>query len=205
MADVWVVIPYNGEGKERLDLARDSAADAGAKHTVTGGGSLPENINDAAGYAIDWGATHICWLSTGDTLHPDRFKHELPTDKGQCCLVDVHSRGAIIPDPGTDWQRGIYTDNQFCGSGMVVPVHIWDAVGGFDESLTYCSDWDFALKVQHMFGWECVPEVLAYANEYEDGLSKSAERDTEKRRVRARDRAIVAKRARDLRQETRQV
>lgn len=195
-ARVWVVIPYNHEPEHRLDTSRDSAADAGARVTVTSGGTLPQNINDAARHAIERGATHVCWLSTGDTLHPGRFKHALPTDKGQCCLVDVHRQGEVVtlPNLDTDWQRLMYTDNQFCGSGMVVPAHVWDAVGGFDESLTYCSDWDFAVRVQHEFGWECVPEVLATAHEYADGMTRTADES-----VRQADRARVSAMANRLR------
>ncbi len=157
---------------------------------------LPQTINRAVRSAKKAGATHVCWVSTGDTLHPERFsqRYLLPDDKGQCCLVRVESRGNVMPDLKTDWQRAIYTDNQFCGTGMVVPVHVWDAVGGFNEALTYCSDWDFAVRVQHQFGWECVPELLATANEYEDGLTKGADLAH-----RQRDRATVARMARGLR------
>ena len=195
---VWVIVPYANEPIERLDATIDSASVAlgGSKWMVSfdHGYWLPDTLNRGVRRAIEAKATHVCWLSTGDTLHPDRFKHPLPRDKGQCCLVEVESRGVVMPDLETDWQQLIYTDNQFCGSGMIVPVHVWDAVGGFDEGLQYCSDWDFAVRVQHQFGWECVGDtVLATANEYEDGLTKMADP-----RVRNRDRARVAKMANRL-------
>ncbi len=213
---LFVVIPYAGEATTRLVRTVESAlesmfvgdVESGAVLVIADGCGVPEwalrapiqwamkgksglpgTINFGAGFALapHLNTTHICWLSTGDTLHRDRFKHPLPTDKGQCCQVRVESRGVVLPDLGTNWQQGLYRDNQFCGSGMVVPVSVWDAVGGFDEGLTYCSDWDFAVRVQHRFGWECVGDtVLATANEYPDGLTRRAVR-----KDRDRDRAMV--------------
>lgn len=200
---VWVVIPYAGEPQDRLDETYTSARLA---HPIGGSIMVVDDMErKGLARALNWGRrscevhgnpTHICWLSTGDTLHPDRFAHPLPTTRGQCCQVYVQSRDAIIPTLYAGWQKRIYRDNQFCGSGMIVPVHIWDAVGGFDESLTYCSDWDFAVRVQHQFGWDCVPEVLATANEYPDGMTATADK-----KVRQRDMGVVKARARLLMKE----
>lgn len=195
---LWVLCPYHKEPRERILTTLRSACDAAGPNSVSsinGKYGLPEALNRGVRSAKKHGATHVCWLSTGDTLDMRRFDYALPTSRGQCCRVYVESRGEVFPDLDTDWQGRMYEDNTFCGSGMVVPVGVWEAVGGFDERLTYCSDWDFAVRVQHRAGWECVEgPVLATANEYEDGLTRGADVAH-----RTRDRATVAKMARRLR------
>ena len=192
---VFVLTPYAGEPMDRLERSLDSVV--GADCVWGTHGSLPKTINALAAEAISKGATHLCWLSTGDTLHRARFDRELPELTGQCCLVDVHRPDGVmtLPDTSKDWRRLMYMDNQICGTGMVVPVLTWEELGGFDERLTYCSDWEFTLRLQHTYGWWLVEEVLATAHEYEDGMTRSAQMDTVKARARHRDRGKVAGRA----------
>lgn len=194
---VHVCIPYNGEPLERLDMTWQSAIAVGPAMVHVANDyrhSLPHTLNRAAMRACETGATHIMWLSAGDVLLPNRLLTPPPDDRGEFCLVRVHSRGKVIPDPEEYEPGKLYGDNQFCLTGAIVPAHIWQELGGLDEDLTYCSDWDLAVRVQHLCGWRMVPIVCAEATEYEEGLSKGADHV-----IRNRDRARVSKMARELR------
>lgn len=231
---VSVLIPYAGEPRGRLDRTVKSALNClPAEVIVYGDGydpvlfpelryeckvgrthqnlGLPHTINRAR-ELVSSTVTHVMWLSTGDTVDSNRLKFCPPPDKGQFCRVHIKSMKKAIPEPGWDWEAMMWRDNSFCGSGSIVPVRVWDAVGGFQEMrkrfiherkfakdrtlipIRYCSDWNFAVRVQAHCGWEMVPHVLATANEYPDGLSKTA--DPGKRHA---DKAAVARLAKELR------
>lgn len=228
---VSILIPYAGEPRGRLDRTVKSALNCLPDEVIVYGDGyehmlfdelksackvarseknlgLPHAINQAREMAT---STHVMWLSTGDTVDSRRLMYTPPDDKGQFCRVDVRSQKRTIPEEGHDWEKGIFKCNQFCGSAMIVPVRVWDAVGGFQEwrdpfmherrvpkdksqvRVRYCSDWSFAVRVQAYCGWEMVPHVLSTANEYPDGLTKTAD---QKRR--SADDAAVARLAKEL-------
>lgn len=187
---VSVLIPYAGEPLGRLDRTVKSALNCLPDEVIVYGdgvhpvlfpeldrevrvGScdtnqgLPHALNSARGMAK---STHVMWVSTGDSVDSGRLMHLPPDEKGQFCGCYIESRRLTLP-MFEDWHVKLWEDNQFCGSGMIVPVTVWDAVGGFDERLRYCSDWHFAVKVHAYCGWEYVDQVLATANEYEGGLT----------------------------------
>lgn len=200
------VIVY-GDGYEPglfPDLEKQCVVDRSEKNF-----GLPHAINRARELAS---CTHVMWVSTGDTVDSRRLMFPSPPDRGQFCRVHIKSMKKAIPEPGWDWEPMMWRDNSFCGSGSIVPTLVWDAVGGFQEmrdrfvherkfakdkskiEIRYCSDWNFAVRVQAHCGWEMVPHVLATANEYPDGLSKTA--DLSKRHA---DKAAVARLAKKLR------
>lgn len=89
------------------------------------------------------------------------------------------------------WDSRIWYDNQFQASCTAFDVAVWDAVGGYDESLRFADDWDFAVKVQRYTGWE--REFLAVARVDASGISAPGSPAKEARR--AKDHAVVSKRA----------
>lgn len=196
MSRVWICIPYAGEPVERLDMTIASAhacKPAGVYVQRDRHRSLPKTLNEAARQAIALGATHIMWLSTGDTVRPTRLQTPPPMDKGEFTLTWLESRGCTYPDPEEYKAQDVYKDNQFCLSGAIVPVPVWEKLEGLDESLTYCSDWELAVRVEALCGWVMLPIVLVVACEYEDGLTKGADV-----RVRQQDRSRVSRMAREL-------
>lgn len=216
MAHTLFVIPYAGESVTRLAETVQSASAAlraaqdvsGGVMVVGDGEPVPEVdamrftcskrgvagvLNFGAQIAIEYGATHIARLDTGDTVHEFRLMQPLPDNKGQFCGAYVPQRRQHIGNSGK-WAQRIWSDNQFCASSTIVPAAVWIAVQGYDETLTYCSDWDFHVRVHAAVGWVKVPQLLCVANEYADGLTARADKG-ERRRCQAR----VANRAREMR------
>lgn len=193
---VWIVIPNAGEPAPLLErtLASAEAVYGAAGAYISTGGTLPENLNRGALYAFAQGATHIMWLSTGDTVRAERLSGNVPMDMGQFCLARLNGRG-VYPDPEEYEGESVYTDNQFCLSGAVIPRMVWEGIGGMDESLVYCSDWDLAMRVQWYAGWEMLPIVYVDAWEYPGGLTDKGRSDPRRRA----DRARVSKMARRMR------
>lgn len=186
---VWICIPYAGEPQERLWAtveAANACNPAGVHVERDRHRSLPKTLNSAVRSVIGAGATHVMWLSTGDTVRSARLNLPPPANKGEFCLALLNGE-RLYPDPETYDHRKTYRDNQFCLSGAIVPVHVWQSIGGMDENLTYCSDWDLAMRVEHHCGWHMIPISYVSAWEYEGGLTKGAEP-----RDRNRDRARVS-------------
>lgn len=195
---VWICIPYAGEPLPRLErtvLSANACRPAGVHVERDRHKSLPRTLNAAVRVAIGQGASHVMWLSTGDTVRDGRLISNPPQDKGEFVLARLNG-GGFYPCPEEYEPKQLYTDNQFCLSGAIVPVHVWQAIGGMDESLTYCSDWDLALRVHQHCGWVMLPIVYVDAWEYDGGLTRGADA-----RARHRDRARVCKLARRLERE----
>ncbi len=193
---IWFVIPYGGEAEWRLEASKESAAAAGAPWVVyqdTERKGSAYAMNRGIEVAVAQGATHIARLDCGDTVSARRLECELPRDKGQFCLTHVPERYEVIGQ-GDEWDGRIWFDNQFCASSTIVPVDVWRGVGGYDESLYYCSDWDYHVRVHHAYGWVQWPHNLAVAHEYPDGLTQGADPNE-----RHRCRGLVARRANWLR------
>jgi glycosyltransferase involved in cell wall biosynthesis len=139
---------------------------------------------------------HLCWLSCGDAMTGHKLTEQLAfmgVTGARASFHDYRVAGGVHR-VAPDWRQRIWTDNQFSLSTMMVEGETWDFVGGFDESLTWCSDWDFACRVEASTGWWYLPLVLGEAYEHADGHTARAMADPELAAARGRDRATVSKR-----------
>jgi hypothetical protein len=89
------------------------------------------------------------------------------------------------------WAKRIWSDNQFQASCTAFDVAVWQAVGGYDETLRFADDWDFAVKVHARFGWDRQYEIAAVVDA--SGISQPG--DAAKEQARNRDLSTVARRA----------
>ena len=146
---------------------------------------LAENRGPAG--AINAGIRHLEHFITGDPLVARLDCGDLLTEgRGvQVGLMLDHgleatfspyfdpTKGAVI-QPHRPWETGVFTDNMFAASTTVYRRSVWERVGGYDESLRWCDDWDFAMKVQRAIGWEKVDIVTTHAAQFPGGHSDVA-------------------------------
>lgn len=140
-------------------------------------------MNLGAYEAIKLGATRLCRLDVGDSFRADAKRRQLALAGPALCSwhFDLVEGKTFTPLP--HWQRQIYWDGAFCIDTIVVAVDLWREVGGFDVSLRYGDDWDFAMRVQATCGWEMFPEVTCEAGAFPGGHTKGADVDPVKKQL----------------------
>lgn len=147
----------------------------------------------------------IALLMPGDSFHADAKARQVEAAIASLAGASFsghHTRelGATwLPNLANDmWRRSLFIDRQFSASTMVFAHATWAAVGGFDETLCYGWDWDFAIRVESVIGWspfgDVTGEVLADPDA-EDLDGRSARR---RRRRHAEDMARVHETGRAL-------
>ena len=182
-----IATPLNSHG--RLDVIR---------FDENRGPSAAMNAGVEAAIAI--GATRIARLDVGDTFRMKPKLRQLEQSIAWPALFSSHRNAVSGEDfsPPSNWQNVIYRDGVFCICTMVVTVEVWRAVNGFDESLRYGDDWDFAMRVQNAIGWRHFDEVTCDAGVFPGGHTmtatvdpaKRARRDTDTERTRERGRML---------------
>lgn len=212
-AQVVVVIPYWGANKQNGEYLRETVSSAltvcdrvvvvddaspypprdsrvqVVTRTHNGGPAAALN----SGIGVLEGDSLVCRLDCRDSFMAEPKRRQIAATKRAsfAWTFDPISRRIRMPAP--KWRTRIFTDNQFSGSGVVFAVETWNLVGGFDETLRWGSDWDFAIKVQRAIGWEEFAEVAGEHGEHPGGHTdvsankQLAElRDADLRRVRER-------------------
>ena len=188
IGDVRIIVVDDGS-----DVAPEIARDVGLV-------VLPKNKGCAA--ALNAGiaeAEEDSWIlrvDCGDTVFKKREQLEACSAAGKWAsfsdsfdLVNQQKVGTAI-----NWRSRIFTDGQFAASTTVFHKSIWYHVK-FDESLRWCDDWDFAVKVQAKFGWFHFPEVTANVGCFPGGVTDRGKTLAAERNL---DRVKVVKLARQL-------
>lgn len=153
-------------------------------HRIPGRRGCPAAMNAGVRAAEHLGATRIGRCDTGDEWRAGM--REVLRDTAPAAFGCSQYPVLIY------WDTRLWADNQFQASCTAFDVDVWRGVGGYDESLRFADDWDFAIKVQSRVGWEYVPGSMAAIV---DASGVSAPGDRDKERQRAHDHAIVARRA----------
>lgn len=65
-------------------------------------------------------------------------------------------------------------ENRFTNNAFVFRREVYEALGGFDESLRVYGDWDFALRVLLTHDLEVLPEPLAHYHRREGGTAPNS-------------------------------
>jgi len=170
-----IVLPY----RDRLSVIR---------REVNGGPSPAMNtgIRTLADNAI------ICRLDVGDTYHPAAKARQIDEvlsgrHRAVCSWhYDPVRHFTRTLDRG--WQRGLFQDNQFASTTLVMERSVWDEVGGYSDTLRWTDDWRFAAIVQFYVGWHEFPEVTGEHGMWPGGHS-DVEGKPEKKIARDRDMA----------------
>lgn len=140
-------------------------------------------MNRGVAAALALGATRIARLDVGDRFLLDAKRRQLAIDAPALCSPHFDLCEHQPWHPPDNWARRIYTDGQFCICTAVVSADVWRTVGGFNESLRYCDDWDFTMRVQHAIGWSMFGEVTCEAGAFPDGHTRGADADPIKRQI----------------------
>jgi glycosyltransferase involved in cell wall biosynthesis len=208
--DVAVIVPCFREPFERVLRTVESALPIGRVIVVDDGchdaalDALPCEVihlseNGGCSRALNAGiealpeSAIVCRLDVGDAFYPEAKARQIAA---LTCSSSPHFDpvSGLVMSPPANWRCRIYTDCVFTGCTNVYPKAIWREVGGHDESLRYCADWDFSMKVQHHAGWRIHDEVTCEAGQHAGGLTDRGQSDPR----RARDHAVVAERGRAL-------
>lgn len=112
----------------------------------------------------------VCRLDVRDLFHPVK-QAQIETAQAASFSWTFDPVNNCVRKPHPKWRSRILTDNQFSGSGQVFTVEAWRSVGGFDESLRWGSDWDFAIRMERAVGWTEFPHVTAIHGEHPGGHS----------------------------------
>jgi glycosyltransferase involved in cell wall biosynthesis len=151
---------------------------------------IPSALN--RGWALSQGQ-RLCVVSAGDGFYLEKVRAQWCEMVASAAAASVHAydnaKGEHVR-AGDAWERDIWNDCQFCLSTMMIDADMWAAVRGFDEDLLWCSDWDFAAKVQECEGWLYIDYVLGHADEHPGGHTDRGMGTKERDRCRAK----VAKR-----------
>ena len=211
--EVTVVIPAFNAPWEEVNRSATSAMVAGATEiVVVDDGSSPplkpvkhvRNLrldrNRGISAALNHGISNstgawVCWLSAGDTMDRRKIRMQLHHTTGLASFHDYvrESTGETVR-PIEDWAGRIYSDNQFSGSTIMVSREVLCTMGGFDESLRWCQDWDMAVRIQSTVGWQYIDKVLGTGS----GVPGHSAVSGGRAKQRWADRVKVADRARAL-------
>jgi glycosyltransferase involved in cell wall biosynthesis len=136
--------------------------------------------------------SHVAILAVGDRWDAAKVPAQLALDAP--ASFHAYRDGYTRRFPLEGWQRNLRTDNQFCGSTVMLERDVALAFP-YDESLRWCCDWDFAARIQFEGpGWTFCDQVLGEAFEHPGGHTQRAMADDELRRLRYACRAKVSKR-----------
>jgi glycosyltransferase involved in cell wall biosynthesis len=213
--EVATIVPCYREPLERVRRTVESALQFGRVIVVDDGcgdatlDALPCDVlhlpdNGGCSAALNAGISLLhdddiaMRLDVGDVFYAQAKERQIQavTSGGALCSSSPHfdpvSGTEMHPPP--NWQRRIYADCVFTGCTNVYRVSVWRDVGGHDETLRYCADWDFSMKVQHHVGWHMHDEPTCEAGQHAGGLTDRGQRDPR----RGSDHAVVAERGRAL-------
>ena len=216
---VSIITPAYNEPADRIDAtlatARHAIAESGGEHeivVVDDGSAQPLTVSACPWthlYRIDHrgiaGAIneavrratgdYVAVLAVGDTFSRAKLKLCLSflreQDNPPAMFHDWDDGFGRRAAPPT-WRSRLATDNQFS-----LGAALWrrDLSIHWDESLRWCSDWDFAARVQYEGpGWRYLPLMLSGCHEHPGGHTASASHDAELARLRGADRATVSRR-----------
>lgn len=140
--------------------------------------SLPAARNQGA---AETDAEYIAFLDDDDRWRPGKIARQVNAfDAGGDSLGLVHTGYEGVDEDGEcvltftpEYEGSIYPDllvRNAIGtpSSVMVRRDAFEDVRGFDESLRYCEDWDFYLRIAREYEFDYVPELLVERT-YHDG------------------------------------
>ncbi|WP_138004370.1 glycosyltransferase family 2 protein [Halalkalirubrum salinum] len=134
----------------------------------------PKGLPAARNQAIaETDAAYIAFLDDDDRWHPQKTKKQLSRFESSDGSVGLVYTGAYhIDERGTRLRTirpcsdeltilELSVENVIgTPSSVMVTREAFDWVGGFDESMRYCEDWDFYLRVASAYDIACIAEPL---------------------------------------------
>jgi glycosyltransferase involved in cell wall biosynthesis len=127
----------------------------------------------------------ICWLSSDDAYLPTKLEVQVAAlvarpDAGLCCTgwetMDATGR-TLKQHPESTWIHpdqvvSIFWRNAINGTTVMIPRHVFEAVGSFDEDLRADVDGDMWLRVAARWPVVSVPGILARYRVHDAAMSR---------------------------------
>lgn len=120
-------------------------------------------------------AAYVAFLDDDDEWHPEKLARQLdmferlPAEVGLVgCAYFFDLRGRrrlVVPRPGTDVRRTLLARPVFAASSTMVRRAAFEAVGGFDTTLTGTDDWELWLRLTDAYEVRVLAEPLAFRRE----------------------------------------
>ena len=178
--DVEHIVVDGGSEDESVDILRKhehsydlrwvSEPDRGQSHAINKGLRL------AKGQIVGW-------LNADDTYVPGAFHSAVNTLNSDKELVWVHGDGFWISSAGVIIGRrstrpcdliDLLTDGMIITQpGMFIRREAFDIVGGMDENIQTCMDYDFCLRLSKHFTGRYIPRVLATRRLHEQAKTQT--------------------------------
>ena len=126
----------------------------------------------------------IAFLDADDVWLPAKLERQVPLFDGEPDLGVVYSRRLLVDEEGFELEyaqpslhRGwvlsrIFRSNFVCFSSSVVRRRVFEAVGGFDESIGLAIDYDLWLRVALGYRFDFVDEPLVKYRTGHESLSR---------------------------------
>jgi glycosyltransferase involved in cell wall biosynthesis len=151
-------------------------------HDQNLGGSAARNTGIRAA-SSEW----IAFLDSDDLWHPEKIaKQILALERAGDSAAMVYAglrffdeRGdftyTVIPQREGDLSNALYGKNLLCSSSsFMIRKELLERVGGFDESLPSCQDWDLWIRLSREAHFVAVPEILVdYDDTARDRISRN--------------------------------
>lgn len=183
MDPVTVVVPAYNETVADIMATVSSATHAGALEVIVvddGSAERPQlpphcgmsyyriehrGISAAVNEGFRQASTPLVgWLSVGDLYAKEKLSVQVARmrdERAHASFTDyIDASSGEYRQTNPDWSSRIWTDNQFSMSTALLHRGVWRDVGGLDENLQWCQDWEFACKVQAHCGWLHIAEAL---------------------------------------------
>ena len=122
------------------------------------------------------GASHVGWLNADDTFLPDALsKLSTYLDQHPECVA-VFGRAHVIDESGRvvgEFPTCVFTRGHLargsiiCQPASLVRRSIWDTVGGLDESLHMCMDYDLWWRLSAIGPIGFIEEIVACSRDHE--------------------------------------
>ena len=140
---------------------------------------------------------YIARLDVGDVWYPNekraQFAASLDKPATFARSFDEHRRAEYPIHE--QWRGRLWRDNVFQASSWVIRRDVWAALR-LDEELRYSDDWDFAIRIEHAYGWHFHSECTGTATCWPGGHTDVVISAAVKRRQ--ADRKKVIRKTRDL-------
>lgn len=166
---IEIIVVLTGANEETTASARSLEKEYGVKIEVTPPRNLATSRNNGIRVATgEW----ITFLDDDDLFAPTKIERQVETAKSAGAVVVTNSwvrfneAGPISewtpnPDkhlpPGLSFPEALMTRNCF-SNGLLVRADVLNGLGGFDEKLDACEDWDMWRRISYGHEIEFIDE-----------------------------------------------
>lgn len=123
----------------------------------------------------------IGWLNSDDTYLPGAIRKAVHAFQQQPAWGMLHGRGQVVDESGTAYSaypsekadaKSLYQSCVICQPTAFIRTHVFRQMGGVDERLQFCMDYDLWMRIAKAYPIGFIPEFLASARIH--GACKSA-------------------------------